>query len=133
MPAKTRIAYLLARLPIGMSMFVHGFERMPKLQAFAGGMEKQFEKTMLAPSLVHLFGVVLPFCELLTGVLLLLGLFTRFAAILGVLIMLALIFGSGLLEQWQNVFLQMVYGAYFAVLYLFAEHNGYAVDGMLKK
>lgn len=129
----TRTAYLLARLPIGMSMFVHGFERIPKLQAFAGGIEKQFEKTMLAPSLVHLFGTVLPFCELLTGILLLLGLFTRFATMLGVLIMLALIFGSGLLEQWQNVFLQMMYGAYFAALYLFAPHNGYALDGLFKK
>src|ERR1700749_2547543 len=91
--------YLLARLPIGMSMFGHGLDRIPKIQAFSGHLVGQFSKTMLPPSLVSLFGTALPFLELLTGALLLLGLFTRFACVLGVLYMLALIFGSCLIEQ----------------------------------
>src|ERR1700753_656494 len=101
---KPNTSYLLARLPIGMSMFGHGFERIPKLQAFSTHMTGQFAKTMLPASLVSLFGQVLPFLELLTGILLLLGLFTRFGCILGVVLMLALIFGSSLLAQWDNVF-----------------------------
>jgi thiosulfate dehydrogenase [quinone] large subunit len=125
--------YLLARLPIGMSMFGHGLDRIPKLQAFSGHMFGQFSKSMIPASLVSIFANVLPFLEFLTGILLLLGLFTRFACVLGVMIMLALIFGSSLIEQWENVFSQIIYGAYFALLYYFAVYNRYSIDGRFIK
>ena len=35
-------AYLLARLPIAMSMFGHGLVRIPKLEKFSAGMVKEF-------------------------------------------------------------------------------------------
>jgi thiosulfate dehydrogenase [quinone] large subunit len=130
---KPNTAYLLARLPIGMSMLTHGLERIPKLSGFSMGMVKQFAKSPLPAGLVQAFGTVLPFLELLTGLLLLVGLFIRFANILGILVMLALIFGSGMIEQWNAVFTQIVYGAYFALLYLYSDYNRYAVDGLLKK
>lgn len=133
MNTKPGVTYLLARLPIGMSMFGHGFERIPKLQGFAAHVTAQFGKTMLPASLVMLFGQVLPFLELATGILLLLGLFTRFGCILGVLIMLALIFGSSLVEQWENAFTQIIYGAYFALLYHFAVYNKYSIDHLFNK
>src|ERR1700761_3292295 len=125
--------YLLARLPIGMSMFGHGLDRIPKLQAFSAHMVSQFSKSMIPAPLVSIFANVLPFLELLTGILLLLGLFTRFACVLGVLIMLALILGSSLIEQWENVFSQIIYGAYFALLYYFAVYNRYSIDGRFIK
>jgi thiosulfate dehydrogenase [quinone] large subunit len=131
MNPKPNTSYLLARLPVGMSMFGHGFERIPKLQGFVAHMTAPFGKTMLPMSLVTLFAQVLPFFELLTGILVLLGLFTRFGCILGVVIMLALIFGSCLLEQWENVFTQIIYGAYFALLYYFAPYNRYSIDQLL--
>jgi thiosulfate dehydrogenase [quinone] large subunit len=84
-------------------------------------------------ALVTPFGYVLPFLELITGILLLLGLFTRFATILGVLIMLALIFGSSMIEQWNNVFTQIIYGAYLALLFYFADYNILAIDKLMKK
>jgi thiosulfate dehydrogenase [quinone] large subunit len=123
--------YLLARLPVGMSMFGHGFERIPKLQDFAAHVTGQFGKTILPYSLVNIFALILPFGELLVGILLLLGLFTRFGCILGVLLMLALIFGSSLLEQWENVFTPLIYGAYFALLFYFSPYNQYAIDRLL--
>lgn len=125
--------YLLARLPIGMSFFGHGLERIPKLAEFAGHMAKPFEKSIMPMSLVTPFGYVLPFLELLTGILLLLGLFTRFATVLGTLIILALIFGSCMIEQWNNVFSQIVYGAYLALLFYFADYNILAIDRLIHK
>jgi thiosulfate dehydrogenase [quinone] large subunit len=133
MDRKPNTAYLLARLPIGMSMFGHGFERIPKLQGFVAHLTGQFGKTILPASLVSVFGQVLPFLELLTGILLLLGLFTRFGCILGIAIMLALILGSSLIEQWENVFTQIIYGAYFALLFYFAPYNRYSLDNFLIK
>jgi thiosulfate dehydrogenase [quinone] large subunit len=125
--------YLLARLPIAVSMFGHGLERIPKLQGFSSHLVGQFSKSMLPLALVIPFSYVLPFLELLTGILLILGLFTRFSCILGVLIMLALIFGSSMIEQWENVFTQIIYGAYFALLYYFAIYNRYSIDGWMHK
>ncbi|HEY4194311.1 MAG TPA: DoxX family membrane protein [Mucilaginibacter sp.] len=125
--------YLLARLPIAVSMFGHGLERIPKLQGFSSHMVDQFSKSMLPLALVIPFSYVLPFLELLTGILLILGLFTRFGCILGVVVMLALIFGSSMIEQWENVFTQIIYGAYFALLYYFAIYNRYSIDGWMHK
>ena len=130
---KESITYLLARLPIAMSLFGHGLERMPKLDAFSHGMAVSFSKSILPEALVLPFGYVLPFLELITGILLLLGLFTRFAAIMGVAIMLALIFGSCMVEQWNNVFTQIIYGGYLALLYYFVEYNTISIDGVRGK
>ncbi|MDB5133702.1 MAG: DoxX [Mucilaginibacter sp.] len=133
MKNKPNTTYLLARLPIAVSMFGHGLERIPKLQGFSNHMVGQFSKSMLPVSFVTPFSLGLPFLELLTGILLILGLFTRFACILGVLIMLALIFGSSTLEQWENVFTQIIYGAYFTLLYYFAVYNRYSADTLISR
>jgi thiosulfate dehydrogenase [quinone] large subunit len=125
--------YLLARLPIAVSMFGHGLDRIPKLQGFSNHLVEQFSKSMLPAPLVTPFSYILPFAELLTGVLLILGLFTRYACVLGVLIMLVLIFGSCMIEQWDNVFSQIIYGAYFALLYYFAFYNRYSFDRLVTR
>jgi thiosulfate dehydrogenase [quinone] large subunit len=131
MQNKPNTTYLLARLPIAVSMFGHGLERIPKLQGFSNHLTEQFGKSWLPSALVMPFSYVLPFLELITGFLLILGLFTRFSCILGVIIMLALIFGSSMIEQWENVFTQIIYGAYFALLYYFAVYNRYSIDSRI--
>ena len=128
---KESVAYLMARLVMGMSFFGHGLIRLTKLNIFTSTMVKEFSKTFLPDALVLPFSYTLPFLEFITGVLLLLGLFTRFATVVGVLIMLALIFGSSMLEQWNNIFSQIVYGAYLAALYNFSDYNQISVDGRL--
>jgi len=130
---KEQFTYLLERLPIGMSFFGHGLERLPKLAAFSNGMVASFSKSILPAALVSPFGYVLPILEFLTGILLLLGLFTRFAIVLGAVIMLALIFGSCMIEQWNNVFTQIIYGAYLALLFYFVQYNAISVDGLMNK
>ena len=130
---KESFTYLLARLPIGMSFFGHGLERLPKLAAFSHGIAASFSKSILPESLVLPFSYILPVLELLTGILLLLGLFTRFAAVLGVALMLFLIFGSSMIEQWNNVFTQIIYGGYLALLFYFAQYNIISIDGLTRK
>jgi thiosulfate dehydrogenase [quinone] large subunit len=125
--------YLLARLPIGMSFLGHGLQRLPILAKFSAGMVNGFSKSFIPGALVQPFSLGLPFVELLLGILLLLGLFTRFATILGVIVMLALIFGSTSLGQWDNVFIQLMYSAYLALLYYFLPYNTISVDGWRKK
>ena len=125
--------YLLARLPIGMSFLGHGLQRLPILAKFSAGMVNSFSKSFIPGALVQPFSLGLPFVELLLGILLLLGLFTRFATISGVIVMLALIFGSTSLGQWDNVFIQLMYSAYLALLYYFLPYNTVSIDGWRNK
>jgi len=127
------VSYLLARLPIGMSFFGHGLARLPKLNAFSQWMVQSFSASILPASLVRPFSYLLPILELLIGILLLLGLYTRHAIVLGALVILLLIFGSSLLEQWSNVFLQMIYGAYFSLLYKYVYYNRLSFDYLIFK
>ncbi|MDB4900915.1 MAG: hypothetical protein JWQ63_196 [Mucilaginibacter sp.] len=126
---KEQYTYLLARLPMGMSFLGHGFIRLTKLTTFSHGMVGQFSKSFLPEQFVSAFSYSLPFLEFITGLLLLLGLFTRFSIVLGVVLILSLIAGSSIIEQWNNIFIQMIYGAYLAVLFYFTNYNGISIDG----
>jgi thiosulfate dehydrogenase [quinone] large subunit len=130
---KSQVTYLLARLPIAMSMFGHGLIRLTKLQTFSNGMVTEFNKSILPSALVLPFSYALPFIEFFVGLFLLVGLLTRFACIVGVVVMVALIFGSSMMEQWNNIFTQIIYGAYFALLYYYADFNDYSLDKLRSK
>ncbi|MDO3627884.1 DoxX family protein [Mucilaginibacter sp. BT774] len=123
--------YLMARLPIAVSALGHGLDRIPKVQVFSDHLVSQFSKTILPLKLVSIFSITLPFIELGVGILLILGLFTRFACIVGLITMLALILGSCLIEQWDNVLSQMLYSLYFVMLYYYAFYNRYSFDRLL--
>jgi thiosulfate dehydrogenase [quinone] large subunit len=77
------VAYLLARLTIGASLFGHGLVRIPRLSSFHAQMTGEFTTSMVPTALVSACGYALPFAELITGVLLLAGALTRTAAIAG--------------------------------------------------
>lgn len=126
-------AYLMARLPIALSLFGHGLTRLPKLDRFSLGLVTEFNRTILPLWLLQPFSYALPFLELLTGLLLILGWFTRFALFLGSVLMLVLILGSTLIEEWQNVAIQMFYGVYFAGLLVFIDHNKFSLDARMKR
>ncbi|WP_219921403.1 DoxX family membrane protein [Rufibacter sp. XAAS-G3-1] len=81
-------AYLLAHLPLALSFFGHGLVRLPKLDKFSQWVVGEFQGSMLPSALVQPFSYVLPLLELLIGLLLLIGLFTRSALIAGALVML---------------------------------------------
>ena len=71
-----------------------------------------------------------PLRRVLVGllILLMLGLFTRFAAVAGALVIMALIFGSGLQQKWDAVSTQMIYAVFFFLVLHFLENNRYSLD-----
>jgi thiosulfate dehydrogenase [quinone] large subunit len=129
----TRTAYLLARLAIGFSMLAHGIVRMPKLNGFSNWMTAQFQKSMLPEALVDAFSYVLPFAELITGILLVTGLFTRFGLVLDSIIMIVLMFGSVMIENWDVIPSQLIHIVFFTLLLVFIAHNNWAADNLLDK
>ncbi len=112
------------RLPIAMSFLCHGLVRLPKLQAFANGMVEQFAETLLPPQLVLAFAYLLVFAELITGIWLLSGKWRSQALMTGLATMAALVFGSGLIENWGAVSVQLVHSIYLAGL-LFSLQKGH--------
>jgi|SRR5690554_3112552 len=125
--------YLLVRLAIALSMFGHGFVRLPKLQAFSEGMLKNFENSMLPAFLTLPFSYILPIAELIVGLFLILGWFTRLSAIVGAAVMLSLIFGSSLVENWTAIPIQLIHIAFFAYVIQHIENNTYAIDNILRE
>jgi thiosulfate dehydrogenase [quinone] large subunit len=120
-----RQAYLLLRLITGLDFFMHGFARIftgTHLSGFAQGMAKSMASTPLPSSLALATGYAIPCVELLIGALLLLGLFTRAALTLALLLMLVLMFGIGLKQDWNVAGSQLLYGLILSIL-LFARHR----------
>jgi len=117
-------AYLLLRLVTGVDFFMHGFARIftgSHLTGFAQGMVKSMAATQLLPAAVLATGYAIPCVELLIGTLLLLGLLTRAALTLALLLMLVLMFGIGLKQDWNVAGQQLLYALVLAIL-LFARN-----------
>ncbi|RBL93853.1 DoxX family membrane protein [Chitinophaga flava] len=127
------IAFVLTRLAIAASMFGHGLVRLPKLNAFSDWMVKSFEKSMLPGILVLPFSYILPLAEFAIGLLLILGLFTRTSLIAGAIVMIMLILGTTLIEDWGALASQLIHAAFFTVLLVFVRYNGFALDNLVRK
>lgn len=122
------LPYLLLRLLTGMSFFGHGLVRIPRLEKFSGWMVGEFQNSMLPDALVRPFSYMLPFGELITGLLLIIGLFTKQALVAGTFIMLALLFGSSMIEEWGSIPSQLLHGLLLVLLLQFIEANRYSLD-----
>ena len=48
-----QLAFVIARITIGINFLLHGVVRLPKMEGFASGLSKGFEGTMLPPALVE--------------------------------------------------------------------------------
>ncbi|MGB8541030.1 MAG: DoxX family membrane protein [Candidatus Acidiferrales bacterium] len=128
-----KIGYLVLRFTLGLSIFMHGLTRLPHISAFADGLVKEFANTVLPAMVVRPFALCLVFVEAIVGLLLVLGLFTQAALMVGSLTMAALIFGTSLRSDWNIVAIQLLYCAIYAALIAAREYNAYSVDALLRR
>lgn len=122
------LAFVLGRLLLGVNFLMHFLVRLPKLAGFRAGLVKQFADTPLPGPLVEAFAAALPFVEGGIGLLLLLGVFTRPMLVAAMLVMMSLVVGSSLLEEWATVGSQMGYGLFIFALILYCQHNRLCLD-----
>jgi thiosulfate dehydrogenase (quinone) large subunit len=130
------IAYAILRLSFGVNIMLHGLSRLlAGPSGFLAYLNHYFEHApLISKSFLPVFGAVLPPVETALGLLLLLGLFTRFALISGALVMTALVFGTNLAQDWNVAGLQLIYC--FLYYYLLAhrrEKNLWSVDRWLSR
>ncbi|MEJ7663150.1 MAG: hypothetical protein WKG07_28215 [Hymenobacter sp.] len=91
-------------------------------------MPEDFAAAPLSPALVSAYAYALPFAEGSIGLLLLLGLWTRPALVAAMLVIMSLVFGSSLLEKWDLVGGQLLYGLYIITLVLHLQRNRLCLD-----
>jgi thiosulfate dehydrogenase [quinone] large subunit len=128
-----KLAYLVLRFTMGLAILMHGIVRLPHLHAFADGMVKQFAETVLPAAAVRPFALSLVFAEATIGLLLLLGLWTRWSLLLGAGLISALAFGTALRSDWDTLAIQMLYALIYAVLLAGREYNSYSVDALIER
>jgi thiosulfate dehydrogenase [quinone] large subunit len=124
-------SFLLLRLGIGISMFGHGLVRLPKLAGFSQWMVTSFEKSLLPNAIVTPFSYALPILEFGIGTLLILGLLTKQALLAGSIVMLLLLLGTTLIENWEALPSQLIHLVFFAILIQFISSNTWSLDYFL--
>lgn len=125
------LGYTTLRLAIGMSMLIHGLGRLPHMSAFTSATVKLFAGSPLPPFMVAVFARITPLVETAIGLLVLFGLATRLGLTIGGLWMVALIFGSTLIEKYDVVGIQLVYSLIFFHLLQHLEQNRLSIDGLI--
>lgn len=127
-------AYLLLRATLGLNIALHGVVRIIAGPShFAATMVHQFASTPLPSWSVYGFARCLPWAEMLIGVGVLLGLATRWMLIAGALEILALTFGTTLLQDWSTAGLQLTYAGVYAALLASAKYNSFSIDRALRR
>jgi thiosulfate dehydrogenase (quinone) large subunit len=127
------LARALLRVTLGVNLVVHALVRMPKLILFADGMARDFGATFLPWRLVHVFALALPFAEAAIGACIAVGLWQRLALTAGALLILALVFGTALLQRWETLTQQMVYAFLYAALLATLDWDRWSADAAIRK
>jgi thiosulfate dehydrogenase [quinone] large subunit len=126
------LAYCILRATLGLNICMHGVSRILEGSAvFANYLVGMFQKTPLPAWSVHLFGLGLPWIEMILGALVLVGMRLRFALAAGSLLMFALTFGSALRQDWDIAGLQLIYAAVYAALIAFREKDWFSLDSLM--
>jgi thiosulfate dehydrogenase (quinone) large subunit len=127
------IAYALLRIFMGVNIGAHGIGRLLDPSKFRGATEAQFAHSPLPHAMVIGFALTLPWVETAIGALIFAGLWTRIALMAGALVMIALTFGSCLVQDWQVAGIQLSYQiAYFILLFLHS-YDRWSLDTFLRR
>ncbi|MCD8404482.1 DoxX family membrane protein [Tenacibaculum dicentrarchi] len=125
-------AFALLRITMGINFLGHGLVRFSKLNGFRDWMVTSFKDSLIPSFAVSIWGTVLPFVEFGIGLLLILGLFTYRASITGAIVIIFLLFGSTLIENWDWAGMQMIYGLFFYFLITNTEKNSWSIDNLIR-
>lgn len=127
------IAYAIFRFTFGVNIAFRGIVRIANgLDVFAGDLVKQFAATAFPVGAVDAFGHVVPWVETIVGILLILGLWTRGALIIGGLMMASLTFGAMFLQNFNLAWLQLTYAMAFFALLALRSWNLISLDARLR-
>ena len=131
----TVVAYTILRVSFGLNIMLHGVSRLlAGHAAFLTYLNHYFEKTSIIPaSSLPAFASVLPWVETTLGLLLVLGIATRFSLIVGAIVITCLVIGTNLAQDWVVSGLQLIYAFLYYYLLAHFKENLLSVDGVLHR
>ena len=127
------LAYVLLRIVVGINYFNHGFTRLGSLPGFAGSMVGAMEGAWMPEILVRITAFLVPPVELVAGLLLLLGLFTRPALVALFVLMASLMYGVTVVQNWDAASTQLIYCLSLFVLLAGVGYNSFGLDAVFFK
>ena len=128
-----KTAYVLTRIAYGVIFLFYGIGKFRGgLSNFVGGQNQQFSGKLPA-FMVMPFAYFIPFAEIISGVLIVLGLFTRVGLTLSGLLLIGLTFGVVILGQAPTVAHNLQYVLLNFVLLWFVEWDGLSLDALIWK
>jgi thiosulfate dehydrogenase [quinone] large subunit len=126
-------AYALARIGLGVNIMLHGWMRIPGIEAFQTRLHEQFANTFLPVFLLDIASYGILFTEATIGPFLIVGLFVRQALTgLGMLFII-LLFGTCLSQQFGIATTQMTYMIFFIPLLAGVVYDGYSIDALRRR
>jgi thiosulfate dehydrogenase (quinone) large subunit len=129
-----RLGYALLRISIGFVIFLWGMGKfIGGYSRFVAGIQNQFANSWLPGFAVHIFALLLPFTEVIFGLLLIFGLFTMYAAALEAIFVMALNTGMQISGDAPTVANNLVYTLILCTLVFLAEYDCFSLDGVLKR
>ena len=130
-PGGLQIGYFFFRIMVGMNLFFHGFMRvLTGLSEWEASLATQFVDTFLPMPMVHVALYMIPIVEIVIGAMTILGLFTRWAIYGGVILMVVLLFGHTVRQNWPGTHIVMPYGVYYWILLVLLDKNWFALDNL---
>lgn len=128
------LGYFILRLSLGVDMLMHYVVRTWGISKdFVPATEKMFIGNLLPMSWVHNFLTGLPYFEGVLGVLLILGLWTRWAVTAEGLLVTVLLFGTAIRSDWTVVSHQMIYLLFVFILLAVEDYDYFSVDTLLAR
>jgi thiosulfate dehydrogenase (quinone) large subunit len=126
-------AYTILRLSFGANIMLHGVARLVAGHAaFLAYLTHYFATTPAVPaSVLPAFARILPLVETGLGLLLILGLWTRFTLMAGALVITGLVIGTNLAQDWTVAGLQLIYAFVYYYLLVHRDKNLVSLDRIL--
>ncbi|HWZ58791.1 MAG TPA: DoxX family protein [Gemmatimonadaceae bacterium] len=124
-----RLAYALLRVALGVNILLHGAIRIAAgLGGFVDATARQFAATPLPDPAVRALAFVIPPAELAIGGLLFIGWHTRWALVAGAVLMIILVAGTAVREDWPTLATQMLYLLLYYLLLRHRDDDWFGVD-----
>ncbi|MGP1371188.1 MAG: DoxX family membrane protein [Almyronema sp.] len=126
--ADLSLAYALLRIVVGINYFNHGFTRIGNLPGFAESMVGAMEAAWMPEFLVRLTAFCVAPVEMIFGLCLLLGLFTRVSLVVLFGLMAVLMYGVTVVQNWDSASSQLIYNIVLFILLAGVGYNRLALD-----
>lgn len=126
-------AYTLLRIVLGVNFFNHGFTRLGNIPGFAQSMVDLFQDTFIPEPLVRAPALLVPIVEFIVGILVTVGLATQAALVTGFCLMIVLMYGVTLLQNWDTATSQLIYCLVFFILIAANSFNRFSIDAWLER